>query len=262
MNETGAGVPGYDELIFESRNREYGAYILRKRYNAVLSWGIIFSMAIGSVSVIVPFLARSAGDVLPGGGNRFVTFEMESLQPPPEDIFIPAAPPPRAENQQNESLRYVPPEVVDTVVSLTTNMASMDEYMEHSADSGLIVSGSGPGEDLLDGNGVSGSEVALTWVEVMPKFRGGDINSFREWVAKRTYFPQEAIDSKIRGTVYITFIVEKDGTVTNVTVIRGVHPLIDNAALKSISESPKWSPGLQRGQPVRVRYQIPLNFVL
>ncbi len=100
----------------------------------------------------------------------------------------------------------------------------------------------------------------INFVEVMPSFRGGDDNRFREWVQKRTNYPQAAIDAKIRGTVFLTFIVEKDGSVTSVTVIKGVHPLIDNEAVKSISQSPKWAPGLQRGLPVRVRYQIALNF--
>jgi TonB family protein len=62
--------------------------------------------------------------------------------------------------------------------------------------------------------------------------------------------------------VFLTFIVEKDGSVTNVTILKSVHPLIDNEAIKAITASPRWSPGLQRGQPVRVRYQISLNFVL
>ncbi len=94
----------------------------------------------------------------------------------------------------------------------------------------------------------------------MPSFKGGGFEKFREWVQKRTNYPQEAIDKKVRGKVFLTFIVEKDGSVSNVTVVKGVDPLLDNEAVKAISESPKWEPGLQRGQPVRVRYSIPLNF--
>ncbi len=61
--------------------------------------------------------------------------------------------------------------------------------------------------------------------------------------------------------MFLTFIVEKDGSVSNVTVVKGVDPLLDDEAVKVISESPKWTPGLQRGEPVRVRYSIPLNFM-
>ena len=131
-----------------------------------------------------------------------------------------------------------------------------------SSDSDIIdvTAGSGFGDDLLPGGDGSGNEEPLFIVEVMPTFKGGDLNKFRDWVGKRTKYPEAAITNKIRGTVFLTFIVEKDGSVSNVTVIKGVHPLLDEEAVKAISESPKWSPGLQRGQPVRVRFQIPLEF--
>ena len=94
----------------------------------------------------------------------------------------------------------------------------------------------------------------------MPSFRGGDLNKFRDWVQKRTNYPHEAIEEQIEGKVFLTFIIETDGSVSNVTIVKGVDPLIDNEAVKAIQESPKWSPGLQRGQPVRVRYSMALNF--
>ena len=94
----------------------------------------------------------------------------------------------------------------------------------------------------------------------MPSFKGGGIEKFRAWVQNRTTYPKEAIDKKIKGKVYLTFIVEKDGSVTNVSVVKSVDQMLDAEAAKAISESPKWTPGLQRGLPVRVRYSIALNF--
>jgi protein TonB len=88
------------------------------------------------------------------------------------------------------------------------------------------------------------------------------MNKFREWVQKRTTYPQAAIDNRIQGRVMLTFIVEPDGSVSNVTVMKGVDPIIDIEAVKSIEASPKWSPGLQRGKPVRVRYSMWLNFAI
>ena len=83
-----------------------------------------------------------------------------------------------------------------------------------------------------------------------------------EYLAITIDYPQIAIDNKISGKVFLTFIVEKDGSVSNVTVVKGVDPIIDIEAVKTIQSSPKWNPGLQRGQPVRVRYSIGLNFAL
>jgi protein TonB len=95
----------------------------------------------------------------------------------------------------------------------------------------------------------------------MPTFRGGDINKFRDWVQRRTNYPQAAIEQKIQGKVFLTFIIEPDGSVSNVTVVKGVAQIIDDEAVKAIQSSPKWSPGLQRGQAVRVRFSMWLNFI-
>jgi protein TonB len=99
-------------------------------------------------------------------------------------------------------------------------------------------------------------------VEDMPKFRGGDINNFREWVQKRVRYPELAAENGIQGRVFITFVVETNGTVSNVTISRSVDALLDEAAKEAVSASPKWEPGMQRGRPVRVRYSIPIIFQL
>jgi protein TonB len=99
-------------------------------------------------------------------------------------------------------------------------------------------------------------------VEDMPTFKGGDINRFREWVQKRVRYPELAAENGIQGRVFITFVVETNGTVSNVTITRSVDALLDEAAKEAVGASPKWEPGMQRGRPVRVRYSIPIIFQL
>lgn len=99
-------------------------------------------------------------------------------------------------------------------------------------------------------------------VEDMPTFRGGDINRFREWVQKRVRYPELAAENGIQGRVFITFVVETNGTVSNVSITRSVDALLDEAAKEAVEASPKWEPGMQRGRPVRVRYSIPIIFQL
>jgi protein TonB len=255
-------VPSFDDLLFESRNKEYGAYQLRKKYNSVLITGILISSLIGCFAVIIPFMAEPKTEHILAGGGRFVQVEMEVLEPPKEEIYIPPAPPPPESTPFQEVTKYVPPEVVDTIIPVENTIVSTDEFLAHSGDNQLEVQGNGVGEDLLTGEGGTDEGGAFLLVEVMPSFKGGELNKFREWVNKRTNYPQAAINAKIHGTVFLTFVVEKDGSVSNVTVLKPVNPLIDSAAVKTISESPKWSPGLQRGEPVRVRFQISLNFIL
>lgn len=259
--------PDFDDIIFASRNKEYGAYKLRKGYNSTVIKGTIIAVILGCSIVIIPFLSRPSDDRILAGGSRYVNIQMENLEPPPDQIYIPPPPSPPESKTVQEIVKYVPPEIVDTIIQANQILIPTDEIIAHAGDEISIGTefGSGFGDEIFSGDGDGGGLITdepFFIVEVMPSFRGGDINRFREWVQKRTNYPQEALDKKIQGRVYLTFIVEPDGAVSNVTVVKGVDPLIDNEAVKAIESSPKWSPGLQGGQPVRVRYSLWLNFII
>jgi protein TonB len=253
-------ISDFDDLVFEHRNREYGAYQLRKRYNRVLLTGTVVTLLLAITAVMIPFLSRPSSEKIISGGNGYYQVRMENLQPPEEKIYVPPSPPPPEAEKIQETVEYVPPVVVDTVMPVEKTQISTDEALASNDSEIIDATGSGFGNDLLPGGNGTGEEEPLFIVETMPTFKGGDLNNFRIWVGKRTNYPEEAIINKIRGTVFLTFIVEKDGSVSNVSVVKGVHPLLDEEAVRAISESPRWSPGLQRGQPVRVRFQIPLSF--
>ncbi len=255
-------IPDFNDLIFESRNKEYGAYQLRKKYKSFVITGIIISSLIGCSAVIIPFAITPHSNHIITGGGRFVQVQMENLEPPKEELFIPTAPPPPKSNAIQEIVKYVPPDVVDTIINLENVPAATDEILAHSEGAQTDVSGTGFGDEMFEGEGGYGSDEPFFLVEVMPSFKGGGLDKFREYIQKRTNYPQEALDRKIQGRVFLTFIVEANGSVSNVTVVKGVDPLIDNEAIKAIQGSPNWSPGLQRGQPVRVRYSMWLSFII
>jgi len=224
--------------------------------------GIVLASLMVSVAVVLPFaISPHSGKIL-NGGISYVRVQMENFEPPIDEIVVPPpAPPPEAARMQ-EIVKYVPPEVVDTVLPLEPSQVTTDEVLAQSSTDNIEAGGTGTGNDLLSGQDGIETNEAFFIVEVMPSFKGGDINKFREWVIKRTNYPQAAVDNKIAGKVFLTFIVETDGRVSNVTVVKGVDPLIDNESVRAIQSSPKWSPGLQRGQPVRVRYSMSLSFTL
>lgn len=100
-------------------------------------------------------------------------------------------------------------------------------------------------------------------VEEMPSFGPGGIDEFRNnYVQKNLKYPDVAAENGIQGRVYINFVVEPDGRVTNVKVVRGVDPSLDKEAVRVVAASPRWKPGKQRGKPVRVQFTIPIIFVL
>lgn len=105
----------------------------------------------------------------------------------------------------------------------------------------------------------SNEEDVFVVVENMPEFPN---SSVQQWIAKNVKYPREAREKNIEGKVYVQFIIEKDGSTSNAKIIRGIDPLLDNEALRVVNEMPKWKPGKQRGQEVRVNYTLPINFAL
>ena len=98
-------------------------------------------------------------------------------------------------------------------------------------------------------------------VEQMPKFPGGE-SALMEYVSKNVAYPEEAKEKEIQGRVFIGFVVEKDGSIGEVKVLRGIGGGCDEEAVRVIKGMPKWKPGIQKGKPVRVSYQIPIYFKL
>lgn len=98
-------------------------------------------------------------------------------------------------------------------------------------------------------------------IEDKPEFPGGEA-ALLQWVAKNTQYPPIAKDMGIKGKVFVQFIIDKEGKVTNVEIIRGVDPSLDKEALRVVKSMPAWKPGKQRGKPVKVSFQIPINFTL
>ena len=101
----------------------------------------------------------------------------------------------------------------------------------------------------------------FTVVEEMPEFPGG-MAKLAEYLAKNIKYPQLARESGIQGRVFINFVVENDGSVTNVKVMRSLGGGCDEEAMRVVKSMPKWKPGKQRGKPVRVSYNLPVNFKL
>ena len=98
-------------------------------------------------------------------------------------------------------------------------------------------------------------------VEDMPEFPGGEL-ALRKYIANAIKYPVIAQENGIQGKVYVTFVVDKDGGISDARIARGVDPSLDKEALRVVNTLPKWKPGMQRGKPVRVSYTVPINFVL
>lgn len=104
-------------------------------------------------------------------------------------------------------------------------------------------------------------EPPLVWAEQMPEFPGGE-EALRRYIAEHTKYPALAAENGIQGTVYVRFVVKKNGNVGEVQVTRGVDPLLDQEAIRVVKSLPKFKPGIQGGRPVNVWFSVPIYFKL
>lgn len=109
---------------------------------------------------------------------------------------------------------------------------------------------------------VEEESVPFMLVEEKPSFMGGDANEFSRWIGKHLEYPEIARENGVQGRVTLQFTVEKDGSLSNIKVLRGIDASLDKEAVRVVSSSPKWKPGKQRDKVVRVTYTFPVVFQL
>ena len=111
-----------------------------------------------------------------------------------------------------------------------------------------------------DGTEKNVEDSTFVRVQEMPSFRGGDIKTFRDYVMKELVYPEKALINIIEGKVFLSFVVNKHGSVENVQVVKSIHPLLSDEAIRVVRNSPKWKPGKQRDKAVNVSFVIPITF--
>ena len=99
-------------------------------------------------------------------------------------------------------------------------------------------------------------------IEQMPEYPDGGMAGLMKYLSGAIRYPAIAAENGVQGRVTVQFVVNRDGSIVDATVLRGVDPYLDKEALRVINSMPKWKPGMQRGKPVRVRYTVPVNFRL
>ena len=136
-----------------------------------------------------------------------------------------------------------------------------DNFMSLEDDPNLRVDIIDYIEDVKDEE-IDDEEIPFIIVEEKPEFNGGDANEFTKWVNSRLVYPDIAKENGVEGRVTLQFTVEKDGSVSNVKVLRGVDASLDKEAVRVVQSSPKWKPGRQRDRAVKVTYTFPVIFKL
>lgn len=153
-----------------------------------------------------------------------------------------------------------PPPAVADILNIVEDDVELDEELE-------IMDTEMSQDDIVDFSNLVFEEETreegeiFMIVEEMPEFPGGP-EALQRYLSQSVRYPVIAQENGIQGRVYIQFVINQNGEVTNATILRGVDPSLDREALRVVEAMPKWKPGKQRNRPVRVSYTVPINFVL
>ena len=256
MSEDHRHNPSLDDIAFEGRNKDYGSYELRRKYPKYVNIGLITSIVIILLIFGIPFTyyyTEDAGYLAP---DELYYVEYYSLSPAPENQeMAPANPAPPADKKQE-----LPPIVSDTVKPLETpkEKSPQPDLNEEKSKQDSVPGGNGnagQGSNLGDSTGL------YTVLDVFPRYPGGD-NARIAFLRKNIQYPVIAQKMGLQGVVMIVFIIEKDGSLSNVKVEKGIGHGCDEEAIRVTMAMPRWDPGKRKGNPVRVMVKMPIVFRL
>ncbi len=261
------------DVVFSNRNKNYGAYALRLQSSGIL----LKSLFIAAPVFILLFMGPAIyGKIFPTPIPDRQVEVVITIKDPIHEIKkeetkkeLPKAEPIQQKLKTknfSSNIVVVNKEVADppTTAELTTAViASINQEGIESKGNELPSSNSstegGNGGTAPEGNGNEIYNAA--GVESYPEFPGG-MAAWAKFIQKNLKYPYAAQESGAQGKVYLNFVVEKDGSITDVNVVKGIGYGCDEEAVRVIKRSPKWKAGLQNNQAVRVRYSMPIGYVL
>ena len=264
----------WTDLVFEGRNQAYGAYKLRKGTTKRNIWSLI----IVTLAAVLLFLGLQLQKMVEA--NKTVentqAVELSSLEQKKKEAKV----------EKKEIIKTEPEKVVEKVkssVKFTAPVIKKDSEVKEEDEIKLEEvekSNKAIGSFTVEGNDEVGGEVLkakddikapeppkheenkiLTVVEQMPMYPGGDA-ALMQYLSSNIHYPAVAAENGVQGRVVVGFVVERDGSITDVNVMRSVDPSLDREAVRVVKNMPRWTPGKQNGSAVRVKYQVPVTFRL
>ncbi|MGV3539610.1 MAG: energy transducer TonB [Rufibacter sp.] len=269
-----------DDLIFEGRNKAYGAYLLRKLYHRHLSQAIL--IAIGGVSLLIsiPLMVNElvGEDVIsvtskPKTGElKFTPVELPKEQPKIEQVEEPQGSPSKSVSTIKDVTPKVKPdhlvevEEIPTrkeVAATTAGLTTTEGDGPATVDNPIIGNGKGEGSGEGTGNGEAAAPEPAFFVvvEQMPEFEGG-MKKLMSFLNKNIHYPAAAQRAGVEGTVVMSFVVSSTGELTDITVLKGLGYGTEEEALRVLKKMPRWKPGVQNGRSVPVRMTLPIRLEL
>jgi len=262
-----------DDIVFDGRNKAYGAFQLRKLYDKHMSRAMLAGMIFFLLAISSPIIIRMVKGFLPEKNNDLVMKEVTLAEPPPIDPKKPPPPPPPKVDPPpiKDQIKFVPPvvkkdeevkeeepppptveEIKDKEIATETK-----EGEEGGVDESLIEEAP-PAPAVIE---EVGEEEPFTYVEQMPTFPDGT-EAMYKYIYEKIKYPAIARENGISGQVIVQFVVSKEGEIQKAKVVRGIGGGCNEEALRVVNGMPKWKPGKHNGRAVPVTFTLPIKFVL
>ena len=247
-------IPGLDELAFEGRNKGYGAYDLRKKYFRIILISVAAGFVIISIMVLIPWLYYYFEPIPLIEGNIMYEVEYYNMSAPPDEEMNKLAQALSKPLQEKEQIPVVTDSIKNQEQKPIEEPPEQRQPIENpKVDSAAKPGGSGLGAGTGDETGLS------TAIDVYPRYPGGD-ESRLYYLRQHIKYPSTALLNLVQGVVMVVFIVEVNGSVTNVDVAKKIGGGCDEEAIRVTKEMPRWEPGKRNGRAVRVMVRMPIVF--
>jgi periplasmic protein TonB len=260
--------PDWIEVVFNGRNKAYGAYELRKqspgRTNRALVFGAVFFVFV----ISLPTIVNKLKGFIPKAPVKVKITDVVLTPPPPDTKKLPPPPPPEPPKPKVDQVKFPPP-IVKPDNEVHEEPPTQKDLQ--TSDPGQKDQKGDPNADIRIDEPVGNSDVKavteedpnkiFSQVERMPEFPGG-MEAFLKYLGDNIKFPPVDRENGVSGRVYCTFVVERDGSLTDIKAVRGPSQTMMDEAVRVLKKSPHWKPGIQNSRPVRVSYTVPINFTL
>ncbi|AHJ95949.1 energy transducer TonB [Hymenobacter swuensis] len=264
-------LPSLDDMVFEGRNKAYGAYVLRKVYGQHVAKAVAISIALAVVLIAIPVLVQRIWPAV-------------VVVPPivPSGPFVDIMPPPAITPPAAVDVAPATPTVVVRPVTIIPTRIAPDDQVKDvpkedaitqpvvdgpvvvgdipKVGNGSVAAVTGPvGNDTATKPAAPSVTQPFVHVEQMPEFIGGNA-ALIKYLQKQLRYPAQALRASVEGKVFMSFTVNTDGTINDVTVLKGLGYGTDEEASRVIRQMPAWKPGYQNNHAVPVRYTLPITF--
>ncbi|MES2828320.1 MAG: TonB family protein [Bacteroidota bacterium] len=257
------------DVVFAGKNKSYGAYELRQQSGS----NTAKSLLIASTVFILLFLSPKIASLFKRDeveDEIVKQVEVAIATPPPVNPETPPPPPVEPPPPKQDQIKFPPPIVKPDELVREEDPPTIEDLkkadpgqktMEGDPDADIVIAtaaGDGPKQAAV----VEDTRVYdFVSLEQQPSFPGG-MEKFYAYLKKTVKYPPMAQENNIQGKVFLSFVVEKDGSLTDIKVDRKLGGGTDEEAVRVLKSSPKWIPGIQNGKKVRVKYNIPISFTL